>query len=446
METDALRSAIHDDQPRVLDELSRLVEIPSVGYPGYEPDNVRASAELTTAILREAGVRDARLLELDGGHPAVVGHVPGREGAPTVLLYAHHDVQPAADADAWATPPFEPTVRDGRLHGRGSADDKSGIVIHAAALRALGGSTGCTIKILVEGEEECTTEHLPQLVQGHAELHRADVAVIGDGGNHRTGVPTLGTSVRGATNVVVRVDVLPSAKHSGSFGGPLPDAALALARIIATLHDEDGSVTLPGLHSFTWEGTQLSEEEFREGSGVFPEIGLLGSGTIADRTLSQPAVNVLAFEAPRVDEAANQIVPTARAVIGLRVAPGDDPERAGRILADHLVAVAPWGVRVTAEPGPSGAGYLVDPAAPAARAAKSAMEAAFGREALEMGSGGSVPLVPMLAETFPGIEILIWGAGDHLSNYHSTDESVDLADLERMALTEALFLRDLAAS
>ncbi|MGZ8565616.1 MAG: M20/M25/M40 family metallo-hydrolase [Actinomycetota bacterium] len=444
MDTDALRALIHDDMPRVIDELSRLVRIPSIGYPGYPPENVRASAELTRDLLRGSGVEDVRLLEIDEGHPAVFGHVQGEPDATTVLLYAHHDVQPAADPHAWVTPPFEPAIRDGRLFGRGAADDKSGIVVHAAALRALAGSQRCTVKILIEGEEECSTTHLPQLVRGHADLLRAEIAVIADGGNYRTGLPTLETSVRGATSVEVRVDVLPIAQHSGSFGGPLPDAVTALSRMIASLHDDDGNITLAGLHAFDWPGAQVSEDEFREESRVFPEIRLLGTGTIADRTLSKPAINVLAFEAPRVAEAANQIVPTATAVIGLRLAPGEDGERATRILADHLTAAAPWGVHVSVRPGTPGAGYLVDPEAPASRAAKAALGEAFGSDVLEMGSGGSIPLVPMLADTFPGLQILIWGQGDHLSNYHSTDESVDLRDLERMALGEALFLRDVA--
>ncbi len=442
METDDLRARIHDDMPRVIDELSRLVRIPSVGYAGYEPERVRASAELTRDLLRGSGVEDAHLLEIEGGHPAVFGQLGGEPGAATVLLYAHHDVQPAAEPDAWATPPFEPTIRDGRLFGRGAADDKSGIVVHAAALRALAGSQTCTVKILVEGEEECSTEHLPQLVGGNADLLRADVAVIADGGNYRTGLPTLGTSVRGATSAEVQVDVLPIPQHSGSFGGPLPDAITALSRMIASLHDDDGNVTLDGLRAFAWSGTQVSEDEFREESRVFPEIRLLGTGTIADRTLSKPAINVLAFEAPSVSEAANQIVPRATAVIGLRLAPGEDGARATRILADHLTAAAPWGVRVSVRPGTPGEGYLVDPEAPAAHVAKAALAEAFGADVLEMGSGGSIPLVPMLADTFPGVQILIWGQGDHLSNYHSTDESVDLLDLERMALSEALFLRD----
>jgi acetylornithine deacetylase/succinyl-diaminopimelate desuccinylase-like protein len=447
MDTHDLRRRVADDMPRTVADLERLVRIPSVGYPGYDPAHVRDSAEASADILRDAGLDDARLIELEGGHPAVFGQLAGPDGSPTLLLYAHHDVQPAADPETWTTPPFEPAVREGRLFGRGAADDKSGIVVHAAAIRALlaEGSLPCTVKVLVEGEEECSTEHLPELVGGHIDLLRADVAVIADGGNYRTGMPTLGTSVRGVTSVEVRVDVLEIAQHSGAFGGPLPDAVMALARMIATLHDDEGSVALEGLHEFEWSGTQVPEDEFRDEAGVLPGVRLIGSGTIADRTLTQPAINVLAFEAPRVVDAANQIVPAARAVIGLRLAPGDDCRRATRILTDHLVALAPWGVRVTVEADEPGDGYLVDASSPAYRAAKVAMAEAFGAEVVEMGSGGSIPLVSMLAETFPGLQVLIWGQGDHRSNYHSIDESVDLGDLERMVLTEALFIGELAA-
>ncbi len=230
MDTDDLRRRVAHGMPQTIDELSRLVAIPSMGYPGYDPATMRASAETTAAVLRDAGVADARLLELQGGHPAVFGSIPGPPGAPTVLLYAHHDVQPEGDATAWRTPPFQPDVRDGRLFGRGAADDKSGIVVHAAALRALGANEGArlpvTVKLLVEGEEECSTEHLPQLVDGNADLLRADVAVVADGGNHRTGVPTIGTSVRGIVDCVVTVAVMPIAQHSGEYGGrsPMPSS------------------------------------------------------------------------------------------------------------------------------------------------------------------------------------------------------------------------------
>jgi acetylornithine deacetylase/succinyl-diaminopimelate desuccinylase-like protein len=447
MDTDALRRAVADGMPQTIADLQRLVRIPSIGHPGYDPAHVRESAEATADILRSAGVGDARLLELDGGHPAVVGEIAGPAGAPTVLLYAHHDVQPEGPGDEWLSPPFEPVERDGRLFGRGAADDKSGIVVHAGALRALGVPDGealpATVRILVEGEEECSTEHLPELVDGHADLLRADVAVVADGGNERTGVPTIGTSVRGVTDCRVTVRVLPIAQHSGAYGGPIPDAITALCRIIATLHDDRGEVAIEGLHRFEWAGAPVTERSLREESRVLESVELIGSGSIADRLFAKPAVAVLGFDAPRVAESSNQIVPEASARVSLRLAPGDDPDRARDALVGHLREAAPWGVQVEIEADEAGMGYMVDTTTPAYSAAKLALAEAFDHDVVEMGSGGSVPIVPMLAHAFPGMAVLIWGAGDERSNYHSLDESVDLADLERLVLAEALFIRNL---
>jgi acetylornithine deacetylase/succinyl-diaminopimelate desuccinylase-like protein len=448
MDDQALRERIAADMPRAITELEQLVRIPSMGYPGYDPANVRASAEATRDILADAGAEDVHLLELDGGHPAVFGQLAGPEDAPTVLLYAHHDVQPEGPLDEWDTPPFEPVVKDGRMYGRGAADDKSGIVVHAAAIRALlaDGDPALTIKVVVEGEEECSTEHLPQLVQGNADLLKADVAVIADGGNYRTGVPTLNTSIRGVTDIVVQVRVLPRAQHSGSYGGPIPDAITALSRMIASLHDDEGNVAIEGLQRFEWTGVQIPEDEFREESGLLDQVELIGSGTISDRVMAGPAVAVLGFDAPAIAGSSNQIVPVARARVSLRVAPGDDPAAAREALVDHLRSHAPWGVEVTFE-GTSGFeaghGYLVDTATATSRAAMDALARAYGREAIELGSGGSIPLVPMLTQTFPGIEVLIWGAMDERSFIHSVNESVDLSEIERITLAEALFLRAL---
>ncbi len=448
-EDDALRERIAADMPRTVADLERLVRIPSLGYPSYDPANVRACAEATREILTEAGVKNARLLELDGGHPAVFGELPGPEGAPTVLLYAHHDVQPEGPIDEWDTPPFEPVVRDGRMYGRGAADDKSGIVVHAAAIRALlaDGDPPVTIKVVVEGEEECSTEHLPELVQGNADLLRADVAVIADGGNYRTGVPTLNSSIRGVTDIVVQVRVLPTAQHSGAYGGPIPDAITALSRMITSLHDDNGDVAIEGLKRFAWEGTQIPEDEFRDESGVLDSVEMIGSGTLADRLLSSPAVAVLGVDAPAIAGSSNQIVPVARARVSLRLAPGDDPGAAREALVEHLQAHAPWGVEVTFEGGAgfeAGHGYMVDTSTPASRAAMDALAQAYGRDAIEVGSGGSIPLVPMLTQTFPGIEVLIWGAMDERSFIHSVNESVELSEIEHIALAESLFIRNLA--
>ena len=388
-----------------------------------------------------------RILDLNGGQPAVFGQIEGPAGAPTVLLYAHHDVQPAADPDLWDTPPFEPVVRGDRMYGRGTADDKCGIAIHAAAIRALlaDGAPPVTIKVVVEGEEECSTEHLPDLVIGHAELLRADVAIVADGGNARTGEPTIGTSIRGATSITVRVDVLPQAVHSGSFGGPLPDAVMALSRMLASLHDDEGELTVGGLHSFPWSGTEVSEAEFREEAAVYPEVQLFGSGSIADRTLSKPSINILAFEAPRTDEVANQIVPSATAVVGPAHGAGRGLSRRGREGRPTPARCGALGRARHGHPrGRAGQGLPRRHVLAGLRGgARRRCRPPSTHEVLEMGSGGSIPLVPVLVETFPGIEVLIWGAADHLSNYHSRNESVDLGEVVRMAQAEALFLRSL---
>ena len=440
-----LPARIADGMAQTIADLERLVRIPSKGYPGDDPANVRASAEATRDILATAGVENARLLELDGGHPAVFGQVDGPEGAPTILLYAHHDVQPEGPVERWDSPPFEPEVRDGRLYGRGSADDKSGVAIHAAALRALGGEVPATVKVLIEGEEECSTAHLPELVKGNADLIRADVAVIGDSGNYRTGVPTITTSIRGVTDCVVQVRVLDQAQHSGSYGGPIPDAITALARIIATLHDDQGNVAIPGLRRFEWQGSEFPEEDFRSEAGTVGGLRMIGTGSIADRVWAGPAVSILGVDAPAIHGSSNQIVPVARARVSLRLAPGDDAVSATETLTSFLKDAAPWGVEVTIEGGSfdAGQGYTVDASGPMLGAARAALREAYGTDVIETGSGGSIPLVPMLVETFPGISVIMWGAMDERSNIHSVNESVDLGELEHMALAEALFIRKL---
>ncbi len=443
-----LRSAVAEAMPKTVADLERLVRIPSIAFDGYDPAPVRASAETTAEILTEAGFGGVRLIELPDGvdHPAVFGEVPGPAGSPTVLLYAHHDVQPEGPAEAWTSPPFEPVVRDGRLYGRGSSDDKAGIVVHAAAMQAVGGRPPVTVKVLVEGEEEAGTEHLPFLIEGHRDLLAADVLCIADGGNWRTGVPALETSIRGVVDVRVTVRTADLAVHSGVYGGPAPDALSALARILASLHDEEGEVAIPGLARLPWDGVEVDEATFRRDAHLPPGVRLLGHGSIAERLWSAPAVSVLGIDAPGVREASNQLVPVARAKISLRIAPGEDPERALDLLSEHVRAHAPWGVEVEVERGEGGAGLRIRTDGPAHAAMVRAMELAYGRPPVTTGSGGSVPLVPVLARTFPEAEILIYGAADERSQYHSVDESVDLGDLERTILAEALLWHELAGA
>ena len=448
MNVEELRTAVAAGIPRAVQDLSRLVQIPSIAFPDYDDAPVRASAEATAAILEAAGLGGVRLIELpDGvGHPAVYGEVPGPAGAPTILLYAHHDVQPEGPLDEWTSPPFAPEVRDGRLYGRGTSDDKCGIVLHAESLRAWDGKPPVTVKVIVEGEEEASTEHLPFLIEDHKELLAADVVGVADGGNWRTGVPALGTSIRGVVDCKVTVRVLDLAVHSGSAGGAVPDALTSLARILASLHDDVGNVAIAGLSIEPWEGVQVSEDELREEAPLRPGVQLIGKGPIAERLWSKPAVSVLGVDAPRVREASNQIVPVASAKVSLRIAPGEDPIRALDLLAAHLLAHAPWGVEVVVDRGEAGHGLRIPSDGPAFSAMRRAMEEAYGREVVLSGSGGSVPLVPVLAGALSGPEILIYGAADEKSQYHSVDESVSLDDLERSILAESLLFAELAGS
>jgi cysteinylglycine-S-conjugate dipeptidase len=446
MDRDELRTAVSNDMPRVIDELSRLVRIPSIAFPDYDTVPVRSSAKATAEILEAAGFAGIRVIELPDGveHPAVFGEAKGPEGAPTILLYAHHDVQPEGPLGEWTTPPFEPSVRNGRLYGRGTSDDKCGVVMHAAALRAWDGKPPVTVKVIVEGEEEASTAHLDFVIGAHEELLAADAVGVADGGNWRTGIPAIGTSMRGVVDCRVTVRTLDLAVHSGSFGGAIPDALTSLARILATLHDDDGNVAIDGLRSWPWDGVEMTEEELREEAPIRPGVRLIGSGTIAERLWSRPAVSVLGVDAPRVREASNQLVPVATAKVSLRIPPEQDPDEALGLLAKHLEAHAPWGVDTHVDRGEAGAGMRVASDGPAFAAMLRAMEAAYGRAPVQSGSGGSIPLVPVLSRTFPKAEILVYGASDEKSQYHSIDESVDLGDLERAVLAEALLFAELA--
>jgi acetylornithine deacetylase/succinyl-diaminopimelate desuccinylase-like protein len=273
------------------------------------------------------------------------------------------------------------------------------------------------------------------------------VAVICDAGNYRTGVPTITTSIRGVTDCVVQVRVLEQAQHSGSFGGAIPDAITSLARIISKLHDEDGNVAIPGLRRFTWEGAEYPEEDLVDEAGAVDGLRTIGTGSIADRVWAGPAVAVLGIDAPAIVGSSNQVVPVARARVSLRLAPGDDATAATETLIAFLRDAAPWGVEVSVTGGSfdAGQGYMVDTAAPALLAAREALREAYGVDVIETGSGGSIPLVPMLDQTFPGIAVLLLGAADERSNTHSVNESVDLGELEHMALAEALLMQKLAA-
>jgi cysteinylglycine-S-conjugate dipeptidase len=441
--TEHIPQRIAELLPEVRDALEQLVRIPSVSFPDFDASNVRRSAELTRRLLEAAGMQ-TEILEVKGAHPAVLGRIPAPDGSPTVLLYAHHDVQPEGPRELWSSDPYEPVERDGRLYGRGSSDDKAGIAMHLAAIRAWDGRPPVGVTVFVEGEEESSSEHLGEFLSRYGEKLRADAVILADSGNWRTGEPALTISLRGIVACFVEVRTLDHAVHSGEYGGAVPDALTALCRTLATLHDDKGNVAVPGLASGDADPLDLTEGEIREWAGVRPGVQLIGDGTLTARMWQKPAISVLGLDAPRTPQASNQLVPVARAKVSMRIPPGQDPGEAMEALAKHLESNAPWGAEVTITREGVGSPFSLTTGGPAYEAMKRAMSEAFGKDVVEMGAGGSIPFVAEFAEVFPKATLMLTGAGDPKCNAHSEDESVDLADLEKSCLAEALFLGYLA--
>ena len=439
-----LKPKIEALMPRLTDELKKLVRLPSVAFfPDYPAAPVEQAGAAVAQLLTEAGLPGVRMMDVPGAPQAVFGERPARDGAPTVLLYAHYDVQPAGPEDLWHTKPFEPTERDGRLYGRGAADDKSGVVMHAGALLALGDDCPVGVKVLIEGQEEAGAGGIEQFVHANAELLKADVIVISDVGNYALGVPTLTTSLRGMAALDLEVATLEGAVHSGMFGGPAPDALIALCRMIATLHDDKGDVAVTGLKTMDYDGAPYDEAAFRTDAGVLDGVDLVGSGSVADRLYGKASINVIGIDAPKVDGAANALIPKARARVSVRLAPGQEPDDAMQAVTAHLEAAAPWNVRVKVTPGTTGEGFLAKTDGPAYAAAAEAMAKAYGKDVVHYGEGGSIPLVAAFLEAIPGAEMILWGAEEPLCKIHAPNESVDLAELERCTLAEALFIQGL---
>ncbi len=439
--TDAVLAAL----PGARADLELLVRIPSVWALPAHADDTRRSAEAVAELARGAGAARVEIVSADGGAPAVLAHWPAPDGAPTVLLYAHHDVQPTGGDEHWTSPPFEPEVRDGRLYGRGAADDKAGVMTHLAVLRAYDGRPPVGVTLFVEGEEESGSPTLTALLAAHREELACDVIVIADASNPAVDVPALTTSLRGLVDVTVEVAMLEQPVHSGVYGGPVGDALTALCRTLASLHDERGEVAVPGLVHGRSDAPDMDEATFRSDVGLLEGVELIGCGTVPDRSWAKPAAAVLGIDAPAVDDASNVLLPRARAMVSLRLAPGDDATKARDALVAHLEAHVPWGAHVTigsrfgaAEP------FRIDPTGEAFDAARRAFSHAFGNDAVEAGIGGSIPFIAEFARSFPGAAVLVTGVGDPASRWHGIDESLDLGMFARGVLAEALLLADLA--
>ena len=442
-----LRERITSLMSQVRPELAELVAIRSVADPRqFPPEECARAARWVRDAFAGAGFSDARLAEMADGSQAVLGTRPCPDpDAPTVLLYAHYDVQPPLNEASWRTPPFELTEVDGRWYGRGAADCKGNIAMHLTALRALGEEVPVNLKLVVEGSEE-TTGALEGFVPGHADLLRADAILVCDAGNAAVGHPAVTVSLRGVADVVVHVEALASELHSGMFGGAAPDALAALVALLATLRDAHGNTTVRGLdNTQVWPGAPYPPGTFRADAGVLDGVSLLGDGTVSDMVWSRPAVTILGIDCPPVLGSAAAIAPRASARLNLRVPPEMQAGDAARALVSHLHAAAPWGVHVTAEIEAPGSGFQARTGGPAYQAIAAAMREAYGRPMVTLGEGGAIPLCNVLAGTYPDAELILMGVEEPLALIHAPNESVDPAEIAAMALTEALFLQRYAA-
>jgi cysteinylglycine-S-conjugate dipeptidase len=442
-----LKNRVHDLLPGLIGDLEALVRIQSVSADPQRLGEVENSARKTAQLLAAEGVGAEVVRAHDGGPPAVIGERKGPEGAPVVLLYAHHDVQPENDPADWDSPPFEPVVRGERLYGRGAADDKAGIAVHVGALRALGGDLPVSVRFFIEGEEEVASATLPDLLRLYRDRLAADIIVIADGGNWDIGVPSLTTSLRGLVRVDVEVRTLTHAVHSGGWGGLVPDAIMALTRLLATLWTDDGSPAVEGLVSAPAADVDYPEERLRAESGAAPGTRWIGTGSAVERLWSRPAITVTGLDAPKVAGASNTLVPVARARVTVRLAPGDTTANAQTRLREHLEKHVPWGAQLTTTVVDAGEPTVLPTAGPAYAAARSALTEAWGGTApVDMGTGGSIPFIAEFQETFPGATILVTGVEDPDARAHGPNEGLHLPEFEHAVLAEALLLQRLGGA
>jgi len=438
---------------RNLDELKELVRIPSCSFDGYDPKYVRQSAEATAALLRQRGFDKVQLLELEGTHPYVLGEVKGKPGAPTLLLYAHHDVQPPGDESLWESAPYEPVERNGRLYGRGTADDKAGVSVHACAVDAWRNGAGelpVNLKILVEGEEEIGSAHLPAFLTKYRSLLDADAMVLTDTANFDTGVPAMTIALRGLLAVDIEVRATKTALHSGLWGGPVPDAAMALARILASLTNPDGSIAIPGIYDHVRPLTEterasiaalpVTPEEFKKQAGMVAGAELIGAPKHpCEVNWRLPSLTVHAMQASSKKDVRNTLTGNAWAQVGMRLVPDMDPQKTRQMVIDFIEKSAPWGVEVKVTGEKANPPWYCSPDHAAFGAAFRALEKGYGRPALAIGCGASIPFVAPLSEALGGVPALLIGVEDPYTNAHSENESLALCDWES-AIRSAIWL------
>lgn len=423
-------------------DLVDLVAIPSVSADSFDQGPLTDSAQWVADRANALGL-DTQIIELVApsgkkGRPAILATRDPEPGKPTVMLYAHHDVQPPGDADLWDSEPFSAVERHGRLYGRGTGDDKAGVIAHLASIAAARPGVGITL--FIEGEEEIGSPTFVDFLDAHKDTLEADVIVVADSNNWQVGTPALTTSLRGVTQVSVTVSALDHALHSGMYGGPVLDSVTLAARLIATLHDAVGNVAVEGLVSRDDTIVDYPEEQFRLDAGVLDGVELAGEGSITSRMWTKPAISVTAMDVTPVELVSNTLIPSTTFVLSLRVAPGQDAGEAADKLVAHLLDNAPFGAHVDVTIDERGPSFEAGEPTETFKLMQWALAEAWGTESVEIGVGGSIPFIADLSAVFPDAQILVTGIEDPDTRAHSENESLHLGDWRNAIVAEALLL------
>ncbi|WP_455952292.1 M20/M25/M40 family metallo-hydrolase [Arcanobacterium haemolyticum] len=441
-----ISSRVDDAMPAILDELKEFVAIESISASSFDQNTLKESAAWIASRMEKLGL-DTEVIQIeteDGlvGRPAILASRPAEPGKPTVLLYAHHDVQPVGELSEWDSEPFVAVERDGRLYGRGTADDKAGVLVHLAAIEAA--EPGVGIRLFIEGEEEVGSPTFVAFLEKYRERLEADVIVVADSSNWKVGVPALTTSLRGVVQLEVSIKVLDHALHSGFFGGPVLDAVVVASRLISTLHDDAGNVAVAGLLQEDSTQVDYPEDDFRRDAGVLDGVQLAGSGSFTSRLWTKPAISVIGMDVTPVAISSNTIIPSVDLAISMRVAPGQDSREAAELLAQHLRDHVPFGAQIEVTIAEAGSAFSAGEDTEATEMARWALKEAWGVDPVDIGQGGSIPFIADLAKAFPQAQILVTGIEDPDTRAHSANESLHIEDFRNAIVAQALLMSRLA--
>jgi len=449
-ELDNARDAVSRIFPKALDVLKGLVRIPGIAWDAFDALELARSAESVRDLFASTGVFDqVEILSASFGQgqlgaPAVVATRQAKNCRPTILLYAHHDVQPPGDSDSWVSKPFEPEIRDGRLYGRGAADDKAGIVAHYVAVSLISDLMGddfdLGLAIFIEGEEEAGSPSFASFLEQYKRKLEADVIVVADSGNWSTTVPAITTTLRGLVSLEFEVRVLDHAVHSGMYGGAVPDAMLAMVKIMHSMWDENGDVAISGLKRAEDTDLIYSEDELRLDSGLLPSTSAIGTGPILPRLWTKPALTLIGLDYPSVGLSSNTLIPSLKAKLSLRIAPGEQPEQALEALKSHILTNNRLGAEISFGAVELGMPFGLGESGWAKSLAERSLGLAYGEKSVDIGIGGSIPFIADIERVYPKAQVLVTGVEDPDSRAHSPNESLHLESFKSAILAQLLFL------